>query len=185
MGLFRCPHTFGRAVYGNYFLFYIEIRTNRLIYFIKLKPKAIDLFNVSHTVIFLYVSCYNVENVQSRFTLQPPHRWHRTTDRLLLFLKEEKSSDRHQATMGLYLPNDRNAHKTFPSFAPSSPLLLSFITQLSFVGLIRLYLVWVHWGEKHVKGKGRGSGSKVTWFVRLQKYLEKVSDTSATTVASV
>lgn len=104
---------------------------------------------------------------------------------LLLFLKEEKSSDRHQATMGLYLPNDRNAHKTFPSFAPSSPLLLSFITQLSFVGLIRLYLVWVHWGEKHVKGKGRGSGSKVTWFVRLQKYREKVSDTSATTLASV
>lgn len=41
------------AVYGNYLLFYIEIRTNRLIYFTKLKPKAIDLFNISHTIIFL------------------------------------------------------------------------------------------------------------------------------------
>lgn len=36
---------------------------------------------------------------------------------------------------------------------------------------------------KHVKGEGRGSSSKVTWFVRLQKYLEKVSDMSASVVA--
>lgn len=171
------------AVYGNYFLFYIEIRTNRLIYFTELKPKAIDLFNFSHTIIFcaFHVSTSRTSNHVSPSSLLTgdivPPTGSSTNQRLSLLaalvFKRRKAFGPAPSNYGtLFLPNDRNAHKTFPSSTPSSPLLLSFITQLSFVGLIRLYLVWVHWGEKHVKGKGRGSGSKVTWFVRLQKYLE-------------
>lgn len=52
-----------------------------------------------------------------------------------------------------------------PLFPP--PPLFSFITQLSFVGLIRLYLVWVHWGENFWGSMWKGRGviwRSCSWF---------------------
>lgn len=53
-------------------------------------------------------------------------------------------------------PNNRNAYKSFPSsLHPPTP----FITQLSFGGLIRLYLVWGCWSENFWGSMWKQGGS--------------------------
>ncbi len=85
---------------------------------------------------------------------------------LLVVLKRRKKGARDQsrASVGLLLFSPTTGMHIRPSPLPPPPLL-SFITQLSFVGLIRLYLVWAHWGENFWgsmwKGKERGKKFEV------------------------
>lgn len=76
-----------------------------------------------------------------------------------LFPGKKRGSDQSRAYVGLLLFSPtKGMHISRSPLSP--PPLLSFITQLSFVGLIRLYLVWVHWGENFWgsmwKGKEKG-----------------------------